>query len=322
MTKQPHRILIVGDVHFKKDPDSPYNSGLRKLFDYLLKKYPDCVWIFTGDFFDNTSIHWDVYNMAYGFLRSHPHEIYILTGNHDLSAIKGNALYPLHDGLRIHVISDDVKYLDIAGYRVAMLPYLYGAVEMKKYENLTETVDFSVSHLSPPGKNYGAPDEIELKFKSLIAHIYGHIHIPFSFKNQYGNHEGIAVPQVTRYGEQGYDKVVAVIDGGKFSIEKLPTFFTIEDVTYGDMPVNKDNLINIVNAPSVDLAKEKYTDFHIRRDGIKLLRTDSASIKNDTDRSLKKDVPEKFLIYAAKENISKQVTDTTAKALREAENMK
>ena len=306
------RVVIVGDCHWKRDPTSPYTRGLEKLFNYMMKEaYKDDNIIFTGDYFDETFTHSDTRYIAEAFLVEHGKQVAIVTGNHELSSSFGNALIPLKN-LGIQVFSEPTNVI-FGGYKVQFLPYLKKVSFMKEYGKITEECDFSVSHVSPPGMNWGNPDEISLNFKAKIGHFYGHIHEPHEFTNEAGTHVVIGVPQPTRQGEQYHQPRVIVIEDGKWRSEDLPVFFTIEEVKYGEQPKSKDNVINIVDAPSLEQVRETYKDFNVREEGVKVLRTiEKKDTKVTVDRMLKMDVPQKWIAWANENGISNEVRDITA----------
>lgn len=300
------KCIFVGDVHLKSKIDSPYNRGIWKLLHYLKEKYADHTWIFTGDFFDENIMNYDVVRKAINLIEDH--NSIIVSGNHEIGYY-GNILDIMPNHIQI------IKYMsvkEICGYKIMFLPYLKKLSDMKIYEeDKYATTDITVGHFALKGQNHGAKDEIRLQCKANIVHINGHIHLPLEQEeDEHGKYLTIAVPQVTRNLEQHFIPRVCVIENGQYRLEDLPVFCTIEDVVYGNQPKSVDNILNIIDAPSADMVRDFYKDMNIRNEGIKLLRTESDGIKQSVDKIVKHDVLGQFDNWAIKNNKSKEVIET------------
>ena len=266
-------ILVIQDVHWKIK--EPYFSGLRNLFDWLLKQYPEHTYIFTGDFFDISSPNWQTFVMARDYLLRMPY-VHIVRGNHDYSSIKGNSLSALnlHRNISVYSAMSEVK---INGNNFLMLPYDYKSEVMKAYENVTGYYDYVVTHVTPARVAFG-DEGIDLRVKAK-AIFHGHEHLSKDFQeNEVTNHI-IGVPQVTRNGEQEFKKrMFEIKSDGSYQEIQLPIFMDIQDIKYGERIENKNFLYNVYDAPSQQAVWEMYPKkegYHIRDAGIEVFRSAS-----------------------------------------------
>lgn len=313
------KFIELGDIHLKNK--EPYLTGLKKLFNYLIEKYGDYILLQSGDFFDTSVPHYDyIYSIGADFLKSFK-EVHLITGNHDVSQIRGNCLTTLSRIQNIHVY-DSIEDVQIGDVRVKFIPYPFkkSIRDMLEDTSKLKDCDLSLSHTSPIGKNFGM-DEYLYKFKSTLGHDFGHVHNHMNFTIEGIPHCVLGVPQTTRNLEHLFKKYIKIYDDGKVTIEQLPEFMTIEDVRYGDEPSSKDNFINVYDAPSVDSVEEKYKSYNIRREGIRLLRTELSS--NTLDSKLdsilgSKKLINTFMQYAKDNSISDEVIRSVLDSLNEA----
>lgn len=303
------KMIVCGDVHWKRFPNSPYNKGLDKLFLYMLEKFPEHAWIFTGDFFDDDVMHYGVITHAVKLLSKHNNKKIIVTGNHELGNY-GNILAPLrYSNVEIKYEKSSQKLGD---FKVTYFPYLSKLRDMKLYEDHEDELDISVAHFALPGQNFGSADEISLKCKANIAHVNGHIHLPSQNSNEFGNFVTVGVPQPTRNLEQFHQPCVVEIDeNGKFSLVELPRFFTIEDVKFGELPKHENSIVNVVDAPSIDAVRAEYKDFNVREEGVKLKRTE-IDIKSKVENVLHKDINAKWVTWMSDNKKSKEACDVVS----------
>lgn len=297
--------ILIGDVHWDKSSDSPYNRGLRKLFGWLVEEFKHEIWIQSGDYFDSARPNWDVYNEAVGFLLN-PDRVILLDGNHDKSKNIGSCLQSLnlHSNIEVYNNKTEIK---IGKQTWLILPDLYSSEAMKEYENIEEEFDFGIGHIAPIGTNFGK-DEIDLKCKFRKAMFYGHIHIPMRTKSK--NHIIIGVPQPTRNGEQHHQPVIYNIDDdtGEYKKIDVPKFMTIENIKYDEEPFSKDNIINVVNAPSIQSVRDRYQGYNIREEGIELALDSTETIENKIN-NFSEDLEGKFTSWSIIEEIEKEYQD-------------
>lgn len=313
-------VFIIGDVHWKSEENHPHNLGLRKLFPELQKICKGSPVIFTADYFDDPTPHWNVYEEAME-AASIFDETWFIKGNHDESKIRGNSLKPFRFAKNVKVVNE-YSVRNIGGYKVALCPYFKPVEKMHDfYSSLEDEVDFPVCHFSPPGKNFGGKDEILLKMKAKIAYFYGHVHSSEDFKLKRGglNHVLIGVPQTTRNGEQHFKKrIIHVVEDTYKSID-LPIFFDIQTLSYGEEPANKDFIYNIMDAPSVDLALEKYKEFNIRKEGVRILENSKKkkdNTKADITFTLDTNLKKNFSEFSKEYDVSEEVSSTLISYLK------
>lgn len=304
-------LMVCSDLHFKRFPNSPYNKGLDKLLRYFLEKYADYVWVFTGDFFDDDVMHYGVITHAVKLLDMHDKPKYIVTGNHELGNY-GNILAPLRYS-KIN-IEYEHKIRTVGDYKVQFFPYLPKVRDMKIYENCEDESDITISHFALPGQNFGNLDEIKLKCKAKICHINGHIHLPFQSSIDDQIYLTPGVPQCTRNLEQHHKPQIVRIEDGKYNMDDLPVYFTIEDLKFGEKPKYENSIINVIDAPSMDVVRMEYKDFNVREEGVKLKRTE-IDVKSKVENVLHKDIDIKWITWATENKKSKEVMDAVSSYL-------
>lgn len=258
------KIIIIGDQHWKNK--EPYKSQTVKFFIDLQKKYLNDVLIFTGDFFDTASSHFDeVMRLAVEYLLPFS-EVHIVSGNHECNNKRsGNPLALLNQFSNIKTYVEKTEVM-IESKKFLMLPYLYSLKEMKKYEEIRGEYFCVVPHVAYPNKNGGAGDEIDLSKIDSEYFIAGHLHEPFEYKNYYN----LGVPLTTRYDERLFKKRIAIFENDKLNFEQLPDYITFETIKFGEEPKNKNSILNITNCPSISSVRERYEGYHFRLQGIQL----------------------------------------------------
>jgi calcineurin-like phosphoesterase family protein len=260
-------IIFIGDVHWK---ERPYSLGLDKLFEYWAKNYSNSIFIFTGDFFDTSRPHWVTYRKTVRLLKNLKSEIHILQGNHDTYANVGSALEPLEEhGFNIYNKKTEVE---IQGIKFLFLPHT-DVKSMSKYPEIEFEDGIIVTHFAPPKSNWGV-GELDLPLVRNSTIIHGHIHnSELNRRTWEGNVEHIiGVPQTTRQGEEGVSKYMGILkENSKVTFEKLPTFFDIYTLKFGEkpsLPEEVTGLFKITDAPSEQAVYDLYPDIFIKDDEI------------------------------------------------------
>lgn len=303
-------IVIIGDIHAKKG--EPFRSTVKKFFNWLYENFSQDTIIQVGDLFDSSSPHAEVEEEVIGLLKRFK-KVYILSGNHDYSRVHGNTLLPLihHDNLTIitdiyEEVIDNISFL--------FLPYKYGDMK-EKYEALTGEYAYIVTHTTPKQLAFGE-EGIDYKLKGFYIH--GHIHVTsrYDFRDDYGNqHFVLGVPFPTRYGEQrDFHVILALENEKKSNIITLPYFHSYETIKFGEEPQNKNNILNIIDAPDANSVYERYTGYYIREEGIELKR-DNLEVDNTLlvfDRVTMKD---KFKAFCMEQGVSQNILDCGLKYL-------
>lgn len=302
--------IVVGDLHAKNK--EPYRDAVNNFFRYLLDNHirDGVSTIFLGDLFDSSSPHNEVREEIANHL-SKFNDVIILQGNHDYSRRMGSALEPLTVLPNVTVI-DEVIEIDNCLY----LPYKY---DMSEYENLTGEYDYIFTHITPPECAF-ADEGIKLNLKGIYIH--GHTHIQTTFTStDLQCHNVIGVPIPTRHLEEKQKHRVFKIkhhDIVGIPMEVfVPQTFTFETIEFGEEPIDKNNIINIINAPSYKDVYERYKDFYIRESGIELSKIDN-DVKVDLNDNIT--IQDKFMKFAQENNITNQ--EITSLALHYLEYIK
>ena len=111
---------------------------------------------------------------------------------------------------------------------------------------------------------------INLKLKTRF-YVHGHTHIQKDWEDKEGIHHVLGVPIPTRnLEEQKYRIMENLAEERKYKFIDVPVFLEFETVKYGEVPKSKNSIINVVDAPDISSVYEKYGEFHIRKDGIKI----------------------------------------------------
>lgn len=299
--------ILIGDTHWRSK--EPYKAGLIKLFDWLVKNYSDEILIQSGDFFHTSRPSWEIYDIAIEYALQFK-EFYFIPGSHDHSKQIGLSTKSFRKHKSIFLY-DKQTVATIGKFKWLMLPYRYSQDEVQAYNDITGTFDFGLAHMGYKGSNFGV-DELDLKAKFKYKMFYGHIHLPFNTGDD--KHIIITVPQPTREAEQHHTPRIFHIndDTGECKEIELPVFMTIETITYDEEPKSKNNLINIIDAPSFKSIEERYSEkdgYYIRKDGIKILRTENELSDVDLKKGFTNSLEEKFVEYAKEREESKELVD-------------
>lgn len=304
-------MVIVGDTHWKDK--EPYYAGLKNFFRWLLETYPDETMIFTGDMFDTATPHFDtVYDVVIEYLLRFK-AVHIVAGNHEekFAKTKGNCLRPLRHHPTIHIYTRPTV-VEIDKYSFWMLPFQYDYAQVKAYETapLPKPVDFIICHATPQKLAFG-DEGVNLRLK-VSQVIWGHIHTPFEYRDDVNvQNIVIGVPQVTREGEQDFEKAILEFNPRteKFEQKVIPVFMTIETVEYGEEPKSKDNLINVVNAPSIPAVYERYKGYYVNKEHIEVLRTDKEVVEEESKIFFNTKLEEQLVKYAEEKAVPKEMSD-------------
>lgn len=291
-------MIVIGDLHIKRK--EPFLSSIRSFFEWLLQNYKDEIIVLLGDLYDSSSPHGNVEDFTAHYLKQFK-EVHIITGNHDYSAKQGLSLLQLrqHDNIFVY---NDVTEVKIEDSKCLLLPFKYSGIK-EEYEQLTGKYDFVFSHITHPKEAFG-DEGIELKV-GADYYIYGHVHT----QKDYGNHIILGVPIPTRHLEHNQVCRIANISKKKVDIIETPVYFTYEDVEYGEMPVNKNNILNIKNAPSLISVLYKYKEFYIRDEGVTIALEDQDEEMEDIIDIDVDSFKATFVEYSKEKHISKEIVD-------------
>jgi len=292
-------IVIIGDTHIKSSEYHLY--GLRKLFEWLLDNYKDANVISLGDIYDVSSPHNSLESEFIGYFKQFK-SFHILEGNHTLSKRSGSALQHLTHHDNIHVYQNKTE-IEIEDNKFLILPWKYNAKE--EYEKLEGKYDYILTHVTPPQVAFG-DEGIQLNLKGIYIH--GHTHMQSSFVDiNKQKHFVVGIPVVTRNGEnQEYQ--VLTIDNKVFDSVKVPVFFEYETLEYPELPKNKNNILNIIKAPSYEVVYEKYRGYNIRHEGIKLLMTEGVFEQEEFSFE-SGNLIQKFQLYAKEKSLQSEFSE-------------
>jgi len=302
MSKQG--IVVVSDIHAKTE--EPYRSAINKFFKWLLESYniKETAFIFLGDMFDMSLPHNEVRDEITSYLKKM--DAIIITGNHDTSKRNGNSLLSLKHHSNIIVYEKETEF-ELCGFHCLALPHQY---DMKHYPELTGEYDFVFTHITPKGCSADFGDGVELKVKAKYF-IHGHIHV----SQKINNHIIPGVPLPTRHGEHLFKPTITIISGDASLLDVLvPEYFTYETIEYGTMPKTKNNILNIIKAPSVQQVYDMYNGYYIRKEGIELeLIGDNKDQKVSFERG---SIIDKFIKYVDEQNVDNVIKNTCLKYLK------
>lgn len=302
-------MIVIGDIHLKAK--QPYITHLNNFLTWLLYNYNDEKMLFLGDIFQSSAPRWDTFNVMKQFLYYRKNSTYILTGNHDRSSNKGNAIRGLQysytkrnlELIKNVFIYEDKEIVDIDGIKWMMLPYIHGE-GMKKYEEITDTVDICATHVVPMECAF-VGEGIQLNVDTKL-YIHGHTHIATEFVDKYDRqHSVIGVPIATRHGEFNKGVIYNVKDADNIDVIDVPMQLVYENVEFGDEPKDKNSVINILNAPDPKSAVMKYKEHFIRSVQYKKY-TDEISVTCEFKTKTK----ENFLDLAKKEEYDSDLINT------------
>ena len=249
-------IILEKDRHERGD--SPFFEAHKFYNDWLLDKdfnNESTNFISLGDWFHSSHPTPEEIDEEMRFLSNSKMKFFLLAGNHDWSGVlKQYSILSFRNLSNVEIICEPcVKTIE--GKTFAFLPHYKNLKVMKElYTNLSEefiNADYVCYHFEDETQH--GIDISYLKGKRFGGHIH----------TQCKNYE-IPMPITSRYDERGLDNGIYNLTEDKIiSVPKLIDYYDIE---YGDeIPIGLAMfpMINIKNAPSKQLAQEKYKDNYI-----------------------------------------------------------
>jgi len=134
----------------------------------------------------------------------------------------------------------------------------------EQYRSLTGKYDFVFGHFATLplfGHEIALNEDLEYRHR-----LFGHVHIPDKNDPVY-----LGVPVAQAYGEDSFTHKLACIDRGVLSYLDIPSFLEFKTVSYAAtdrLESEVDNVFfvyDIIDAPSVKLAYEKFGNVPIRK---------------------------------------------------------
>jgi predicted phosphodiesterase len=294
-------MIVIGDLHLKSQDF--YWKAQQKFLNWLQETFPDEHFLFLGDIFNTSSPTWEVFEFFEVFLKKRKKTTYIIQGNHDYSSVKGCSLKVLEHNNPVMVFTS-IDKLCIEGLDCLILPFYTNVVnDLLKYPEFS--YDYVFSHLTHPKEAFGS-EGIDLNFINSNYFIYGHTHTP---NVHVFNHLILGVPLPTRNGEE-MGNLLKITGVNTWEKIKIPEFFKIETIKYGERINNKEWLYNVIEAPSFDDVYEKYKGFNIRTEGIKI-KNNQEFIGETFDSNSLLSLKEKFIVFAKKNKLPQNIVDNT-----------
>ena len=249
-------IILEKDRHARGD--SPFFEAHKFYNNWLLDKdfnNESTNFISLGDWFHSSHPTPEEIDEEMRFLSNSKMKFFLLAGNHDWSGVlKQYSILSFRNLSNVEIICEPcVKTIE--GKTFAFLPHYKNFKVMKElYTNLSEefiNADYVCYHFEDETQH--GIDTSYLKGKRFGGHIH----------TQCKNYE-LPMPITSRYDERGLDNGIYNLTEDKIiSVPKLIDYYDIE---YGDeIPIGLAMfpMINIKNAPSKQLAQEKYKDNYI-----------------------------------------------------------
>jgi hypothetical protein len=300
-----NKVLVIGDLHLKHT--SPYFEAQQQFLNWLDENYRGNTFIFVGDELDSSAPDWEVFSMFANFLEKQT-QVYLLGGNHTHSRRKGSVLEGINHLPNVKVILEKEE-ITINNYKCLFLPFKYSLSMKEEYESLKGSYDFIFTHITPPESAFGN-EGINLSVQGTTIH--GHIHLAKNFIHNENQHYIIGVPIATRHGE--IDNPIFEIVEGKIVEITHPSYFEYETVEFGQLPKNKNNVLNIINAPDSNSVNDFYKDYFVR--DIELKRTENALQENITFNAAT--IKIKFYTFCLENGVSKEILDCGLRYLGES----
>jgi len=300
-------MICISDLHVKNK--EPFLSSIKSFLTTLADKYPDEEVIQLGDLWDSSSPHSEIEADIVALLKRFK-KLHIITGNHDISKRSGNALLHLnhHDNITVYTEKEEVT---IEGHKCLMLPWMYNAKEI--YKDLEWQGDFAFLHVTNEEDAFGDEGLNTDKIKAI--QVFGHTHTKRVVDTGivYKQIMGVNIP--TRNLEVPNPYMYIKTDKS-FEFIDPKIYFEYETLTYPALPVNKNNILNIKQAPSYEAVYETYKGYNIRHEGIEILLTEGV-FDNEEFSFEKGNLLQKFNVYAKDTDMSKEFKDVCEKYISE-----
>ena len=294
--------LIVGDLHHRIE--EPFFNATNDFLDWVLEQNEynneETNLIFLGDIFHKSLPNPNVVFKFMDFInKSKFKEIHIIAGNHGYNKLRNSyAIAPLESIEKVNLYFKPEE-INIDGLgKCLMLPYIYDDMrEIYENEFNSEKYDYLFGHFADRSL-FG--EEINISSIQAKNIILGHVHIGNVGKDNY-----LGVPVITNYAEKDYKpKLLYINEKGKEYID-LPIFldfYTLdfETDTTDRKEISEYVIYDIINAPSIGEAKEKYKDLTIRNITVK-----REEIDIETNLENAKGIGDYFKAYCDINSISK-----------------
>lgn len=297
-------MIIIGDIQIQND--SAHLFGTRSLFKWLLENYKDEVIIQVGDFWNESRPNNYIENEFIGYLKQFKNGFHILTGNHDIGEISGNSLSHLkhHNNIFIY---ENLETPIIDGFKCLMIPYNKNMKEL--YDEISFSGDICFIHGEPAEVSYNQQG-LSLKYLETLQ-IFGHIHQAKKI-----NDKKIIIGCVVPNACNEINNPIIQIDKNGIKYIEHPIWFEYETLEYGQFPKNKNNILNIKNAPSMSSVYETYKDYYIREEGVEIKQSEEFQNINEFIFE-SNNLTQKFINFIKESAIPESITNCCIKYLNE-----
>jgi len=322
------KLVVLGDTHFKHE--EPFFSMQKSFIEWFADQpfnNEKNLFLSLGDLFDKynpspkvNDLVLDFFNNKMKFSKKN-----VLAGNykHEFDIRKRTwAIDILSSIPDVLLFKSPTEWVVDNNIECLVLPWYYKTVfpefgDMKKYyENLPEGIAkkqyaFIFGHITDVDI-FGEIVNIDyLKGKKIL----GHVHSKNFGKSFLGS------PYILSKNEQGEDKQLLLIDLETKELEyvKIPKFLDYYKVTYPNevkIPTNCEYpIFEIYKAPSIDIAKEKYKNLIIKKNGIHLEKSDTKISLENSANSDKLSIKEHFENFEKENKIDKEVSNLIREVL-------
>jgi predicted phosphodiesterase len=305
-----YMLTFISDLHYKST--QPYKKSIDKFMEeVVIPKYKDVPLIFLGDEIDSGSPKYELVHHFISYLQNFK-EVYLLKGNHTNHYHNGSLQF-VYAHLSNVVVIDEQTTLEIDGKKVLFLPYTKNPEE--DYSNISQEEHFDICcyHLhSLQSDEFG--EKIDLSYINADLFIEGHSHNHKIYEDS--KKRDVVIPGVilpSRHGEK-YGNIVE-IEGktSEYKLIEVPKYFEYENVEYPNLPSHKDNIINVLNAPSIESVYDTYKDCYIRDTGI-TIKYGEEEVEEDSEY-MNNDLKKEFSTYCELEKKPKSILNKGLKYL-------
>lgn len=309
------KIIVVGDTHFQHE--EPFFSMQKRFIKWFTEQEfnkDENIFISLGDLFDRYNPSPDVNFMVLDWFQNKMNfnKKIVISGNykHEFDIRKRTWAIDVLNSLQDVELIKWTEERKIGKLDCLFLPWYYRTqhkdqIDMKElYESLPEKeYDFIFGHITDKDLFGEIVDIPQLKGKR----IFGHVH---------SKDFGIAflgTPYILSKNEKGEDKQIASIDmeTGEVEYIQVPKFIDYYEVSYPDEPVIPDDceypVFEVFNAPSIEIAKEKYKDIIIKKNGIHKAVSDKDAESGGLNSGNRLSIKEYFENYCKEKAINIEV---------------
>ena len=315
------KIIVVGDTHFQDT--SPFYQAQKEFIDWFSSQpfnSKENIFLSLGDLFDRFNPSPKVNSMVLDFFENKMNfqKKYVISGNykHEYNTLKKNWAIDLLESLEGVKL---IKYLEvekIGNLECLVLPWYYKTTHPEQlsikeyYENLPEEIsnkkyDFIFGHITDVDLFGELVDISYLQGKKVLGHVHS-----TNFGKSF-----LGTPYILSKNEKGDEKKIMSIDveTGEFEYITVPKFIDYYEVNYPDEPVIPEDcsfpIFEVFNAPSIEIAKEKYKDIIIKKNGIHKVISDKDAEGGEVQAGKKLTIKQFFENFCKENKVNSQVKE-------------